>query len=136
MLQGPHFVGTALVSPTDTVERNPENGRPSSRAKAKVWREVEALASIDPVIIMPSMRTRSGMYPYLELFWNTYRNGDPPTTDCAALMSGMANKNAISTTNPTMPLRKKLHSIAFGTARDAVCTSSAKCAAESETIWD
>jgi hypothetical protein len=61
------------------------------------------------------------------------RKGDPDTAPWTAEMSGMANKKAIRTKKPTIPLRKKLHIMAWGTARDAVFTSSARWAAESET---
>lgn len=42
-------------------------------------------------------------------------------------------RKAIKTINPTIPLRKNDHIIAWGTAREAVFTSSARWAAESDT---
>ena len=80
-------------------------GSPPSRAKANVSREVEALASTQPVTITDSMTTMSGMAPRPAAWLNVYRKANPDGSVTAALTSGMAKMNDMSTMKPTKLLR-------------------------------
>ena len=68
-----------------------ENGRPLSRAKANVWRAVEALEEMLLRMTMNSRMPVSAPTALLETHcWKTYRNGKPVGSLMASWRSGMA----------------------------------------------
>ena len=88
-----------------TCDIQPAKGRPLSRAKAKVWREVDALKeTFDAMTRIRTMIVRALTPPVDTVFWNTYIKGKPEGSLMASSTEGMAKRNVTRNTSAIRPL--------------------------------
>ena len=80
-------------------------GRPLSRAKANVWRDVDALnETFDAMTRINTMIVSALTPPVDTVFWNTYMNGKPDGSSRASLTEGMAKRKVTKNTSAIRPL--------------------------------
>lgn len=82
-----------------------EKGRPLSRAKANVWRDVDALKeTFDAMTRINTMIVNALTPPVDTVFWNTYMKGKPDGSSRASLTEGMAKRKVTKNTSAIRPL--------------------------------
>lgn len=88
-----------------TWEIQRAKGRPLSRAKANVCREVDALKeTFDAMTRIRTMMVRALTPPVDTVFWNTYMKGKPDGSLVASSTEGMAKRNVTRNTSAIRPL--------------------------------
>lgn len=97
------LAGICKVGWTWDIQR--AKGRPLSRAKAKVWRDVDALKeTFDATTRINTMIVRALTPPVDTVFWNTYMKGKPDGSSRASSTEGMAKRKVTKNTSAIRPL--------------------------------
>lgn len=97
------LAGICNVGWTWDIQR--ANGRPLSRAKANVWRDVDALKeTFDAMTRINTMIVMALTPPVDTVFWNTYMKGKPDASSRASSTEGMAKRKVTKNTNAIRPL--------------------------------
>lgn len=97
------LAGICKVGWTWEIQR--AKGRPLSRAKANVCREVDALKeTFDAMTRIRTMMVRALTPPVDTVFWNTYMKGKPDGSLVASSTEGMAKRNVTRNTSAIRPL--------------------------------
>lgn len=80
-------------------------GRPLSRAKANVWRDVDALKETFDAMTRINTMTVSALTPPVDTAcWNTYMKGKPDGSSRAVSTEGMAKRKVTKNTSAIKPL--------------------------------
>lgn len=97
------LAGICNVGWTWDIQR--AKGRPLSRAKANVWRDVDALnETFDAMTRINTMIVMALTPPVDTVFWNTYMKGKPDGSSMASSTEGMAKRKVTKNTNAIRPL--------------------------------